>query len=167
MPDEKKKPHYGLAYPPKPFRWRRWLGAACLLGLALWHFGRNEFVVIELTDGSAPAVGQYTPDRRLNGWASTPIAYVPLAGGGEKRAMIVHKPIRTWRNSLRIAWDAWATDTGPVPAPIDIRRDAWFPFRCVVVVRWTAGAARAQACATIPAEWSRVDPGDRFSTPLW
>jgi hypothetical protein len=163
----KTQPHYGLAYPPKPFRWRRWLKLSLLLGFAVWYFARNEFVVIEITDGSAPPVGQYMPDRRFNGHSSTPIAYIPLATGDGSHAAVVHAPIRTWRRSLRIAWDAWAGEAGPIPAPIEIRRDDWLPFRCVVVVRWTAGAPHAQACATIPAEWSRIDPNDRFSAPLW
>jgi hypothetical protein len=48
------KPHYGLAYPPKPPRWRRRFLVAGLLLLALyWEYGRYTFDIVELNDGSA------------------------------------------------------------------------------------------------------------------
>jgi uncharacterized RmlC-like cupin family protein len=37
----KSKPHYGAAYPPKPFRWRRWLVVAAIVGWAIWYHGHG------------------------------------------------------------------------------------------------------------------------------
>jgi hypothetical protein len=160
----KPKPHYGAAYPPKPFRWRRWLVVAAIVGWTIWYHGHNEFVVVEIDDGSAPAVGQYTPDRRINGWGSTPISEFPIAAS-PKRRIILHAPFETWRDSIRIHWERW--DKEPAPAPVEFRRDFWLPYRCVVVIRWNEGQATAQGCARIPGEGGRRDPNDPLSPPLW
>lgn len=161
--EPKPKPHYGLAYPPKPFRWRRWLGIAFVLGLAFWHFDRNEFVVIEIDDGPAPSFGQYQPPRLFNGRASEPIATVPVDHSGpERHSAILHTAFAARRDTLRIERNARSAGPYPPPLPIEVGKVRIPPFRCVVVVRWTKGVPAAQACATIPGEWSRIERDDPY-----
>jgi hypothetical protein len=149
------KPHYGLAYPPKPPRWRRRLVLAGLLLAALyWEYGRYTFEIVELDDGMAPgnapmALLRYVDGNRVRVKAQFP----PEVLGA--RAVTVLDSYRT--TSPRIVYQPFG-----VPDARGGASERSFEFRgefralnrrCVVVVDWRLGTPTLRGCV----EFENVD----------
>ena len=143
----KPTPHYGAAYPPKPFRWRRWLAVAALLLTAYWQFGRYTFEIVEIDDGSATPTWQHPIGRTINGREVDRHAYIDINRDGVK-GIALNAPHRTWSRTIRI--DLSDHDEvrkgGPRRVVEFERRFAILLRDCVLVIRWEAGVPRSEGC---------------------
>lgn len=141
-------PHYGLAYPPKPRRWRRRLVVAGLLLAALyWEYGRYTFEIVELDDAiavdSAPvALFRYIDGNRVRVKAQLP----PEVVGA--RAVTILEPYRT--TSSRIVYQPFGKPEAQAAASersIEFRGNfGGLNRRCVIVVDWRLGTPMLRGC---------------------
>jgi hypothetical protein len=136
------KPHYGLAYPPKRFRWRRWLAVLALLLAAYWQFGRYTFEIVEIDDGSAPGNKPYTMLRYINGARIDVKAFLPAAENGGQ-GLILLDAHRGFATEIGYATDRTASRTSGLRLAGDFH---FFLRRCVYVIRWRDGVPTPEGC---------------------
>lgn len=150
------KPHYGLAYPPKPPRWRRRLVLVGLLLAALyWEYGRYTFEIVELDDG-IPFGSEPVPVLRYvdGNQVGVKAQFTPQVPGA--RAVTILDAYRT--TSPRIVYQPFGVPDAQRGAP-----ERSFEFRgefralnrrCVVVVDWRLGKPTLRGCVEFRNIWA-------------
>jgi hypothetical protein len=136
------KPHYGLAYPPKPFRWRRWLAVLAFFLAAYWQFGRYTFEIVEIDDGSAPGNGPYILTRYINGDRIDVKVFLPAAENGGQ-GLILLDAHRGFATEIGYATDRTAARTQGLRLAGDFH---FFLRQCTYVIRWRDGVPTPEGC---------------------
>jgi hypothetical protein len=136
------KPHYGLAYPPKPPRWRRRLAIlAVLLAALYWEYGRYTFDIVELDDGTAPGNSPIILERYVDGERIFVKSFISAAKNGGIGVILV-EPHRTFGTTL-----AYSTDRHGAGAITLTGEFGLLQRRCVAIVRWRANQAAFEGCS--------------------
>jgi hypothetical protein len=136
------KPHYGLAYPPKPPRWRRRLAILALLLAALyWEYGRYTFEIVELDDGTAPGNAPVILERYVDGERIFVKSYLS-AGTNGGIGVILAEPHRTLATTISYAADRFGATAIRISGEF-----SFFKRRCIAIVRWRAGQPSFEGCS--------------------
>lgn len=135
-------PHYGLAYPPKPHRWKRRLAVAVLLLAALyWEYGRYTFEIVELDDGSMPGNPPIILERYVDGDRILIRSFLPAAVNRGVGIILV-EPHRTFDPTISYSTDRLGADAIRVTGEFGLLQR-----RCVAIIQWRAGQASFEGCS--------------------